>query len=76
MLSVKQGGIKYHFKSLWYDSTGDWTQVSRAIGEHSTHLDNEPVDLTISRLVNKSIVLKGSRDNLAPSHKLKTTSEN
>ena len=37
MLSVKQGGIKYHFLSLWYDSTGDWTQVSRAIGEHSNH---------------------------------------
>ena len=35
MLSVKQGGIKYHFYSLWYDSTWDWTQVSRAIGEHS-----------------------------------------
>ena len=34
MLSVKQGGIKYHFFSLWYDSTWDWTQVSRAIGEH------------------------------------------
>ena len=34
MLSVKQGGIKYHFKSFWYDSTWDWTQVSRAIGEH------------------------------------------
>ena len=34
-LSVKQGGIKYHFLSLWYDSTWDWTQVSRAIGEHS-----------------------------------------
>ena len=33
MLSVKQGGIKYHFLSLWYDSTWDWTQVSRAIGE-------------------------------------------
>ena len=32
MLSVKQGGIKYHFLSLWYDSTWDWTQVSRAIG--------------------------------------------
>ena len=31
MLSVKQGGIKYHFLSLWYDSTWDWTQVSRAI---------------------------------------------
>ena len=22
MLSAKQGGIKYHFLSLWYDSTG------------------------------------------------------
>ena len=33
MLSVKQGGIKYHFSSLWYDSTWDWTQISRAIGE-------------------------------------------
>ena len=30
MLSVKQGGIKYHFLSLWYDSTWDWTPVSRA----------------------------------------------
>ena len=36
MLSVKQGDIKYHFLSLWYDSTWDWTSVSRAIGEHST----------------------------------------
>ena len=35
LLSVKQGGIQYHFLSLWYDSTWDWTQVSRAIGEHS-----------------------------------------
>ena len=33
MLSVNQGGLKYHFLSLWYDSTWDWTQVSRAIGE-------------------------------------------
>ena len=24
MLSAKQGGIKYHFLSLWYDSTWDW----------------------------------------------------
>ena len=40
MLSVKQGGIKYHFLSLWYDSTWDWTQVSRAIGEHSNRLAN------------------------------------
>ena len=27
MLSVKQSIIKYHFLSLWYDSTWDWTQV-------------------------------------------------
>ena len=40
MLSVKQGGIKYHFLSLWYDSTWDWTQVSRAIGEHSNRQAN------------------------------------
>ena len=25
MLSVKQGGIKYHFLSLWYDMIWDWT---------------------------------------------------
>ena len=37
MLSVKQGRINYHFLSLWYDSTLDWTLVSRTIGEHSTH---------------------------------------
>ena len=35
MLSVKQGGTKYHFLILWYDSTLDWTQVFRVIGEHS-----------------------------------------
>ena len=37
MLSAKQGGIKNHFLSFWYDSTWDWTPVSRTIGEHSTH---------------------------------------
>ena len=35
LLSVKQGGIKYHFKSLWHDMTWDWTQVSWTIGKHS-----------------------------------------
>ena len=35
MLSVKQGGIKYHL-SLWHDATWDWTQVSRA-----TQLQNQ-----------------------------------
>ena len=34
--SIKQWGIKYHFKSVWYDSTWDWTQVSQTIGKHST----------------------------------------
>ena len=29
MPRVKQGGIEYHFLSLWYDSTWDWTQVSQ-----------------------------------------------
>ena len=36
MLSVKQGGIKYHVLSRWYD--WDWTLVSQAIGEHYTPL--------------------------------------
>ena len=36
-----QRGIKYHFLSLWDDLTWDWTQVSRAIGEHSKlHADS------------------------------------
>ena len=30
------------FLSLWYESTWDWNQVSRAIGKHSTHKANEP----------------------------------
>ena len=37
MLSVKQGSIKYHFLSLWYDSTKDWTPISWAIVEHANH---------------------------------------
>ena len=41
MLNVKQGGIKYHFLSLWYDSTWDWTQVSRAIAKHNSVLGEE-----------------------------------
>ena len=43
MVSVKQGGIKYHFLSLRYDSTWDWTLVSQTIGEHSIHYANGPV---------------------------------
>ena len=37
VLSAKQGGIEYHFLSLWCDSTRDLTPVSRTTGEHSTH---------------------------------------
>ena len=40
MLSVTQGAIKYDFLSLWYYSTWDWTQVTRAIGEYSNHHAN------------------------------------
>ena len=46
MLSVKQVVIKYHFLRLWYDSTWDWTPLSRTIGEHSTHKANESVTYT------------------------------
>ena len=38
MLSVKQGSIKYHFLSLCYDSTWDWTQVSQAIDDTLTNM--------------------------------------
>ena len=37
MLGVKQGGIRYHFLYLWYDSSWDSTPVSQIIGKHSTH---------------------------------------
>ena len=36
MLSVKQRDIKY-------DSTWDWTQVSRAIGEKFKHYANDQI---------------------------------
>ena len=36
-LSIKQSGIKCHFLSLWYDSTRDWTPVSRKIGKTLNH---------------------------------------
>ena len=40
MLSVTQRGIKYHFKSLRYDSTWNWTPVSWTISEHSNPYAN------------------------------------
>ena len=49
MLCVKQGGIKYHFLSLWYDLTWDWTPVSCAIGEYSNHYANGAVKHIVGR---------------------------
>ena len=40
MLSFKQGSIKHHSLSLWYNSTWDWTLVSQTIGKHFTHNAN------------------------------------
>ena len=40
VLSAKQDSIKYHFLSLWYDLTWDWTPVSRTIVEHFNHYGN------------------------------------
>ena len=40
VLSVKQRGIKYHFLSLWYDLTWDWTTISRTIDKHTNYYGN------------------------------------
>ena len=48
MLSVKQGGIKYHSFSLWCESTSDLTPVSRAIGVHSDRSDKR--DETVNHI--------------------------
>ena len=59
VLSVKQGGIKYHFLSLWYDSTWDWAQVSWTIGEHSNHYANCPVHIIKFNIKHLFAQLKG-----------------
>ena len=46
MLSFKQGGIKYHFLSLWYVSAWDWTPVSQTISKHST---TKPIYISYQR---------------------------
>ena len=35
MVSVKQGGNKYYFLSLWYHSTWDWTPASGPLANTS-----------------------------------------
>ena len=47
MLDAKQGSIEYHFLSLWYDSTWDWTPVSQAIGFVGKVFANDPGDLGV-----------------------------
>ena len=47
MLNTKRGSIKYHLLSLWFNSTWDWTLISRNIGEHFTHYANGPVYIYI-----------------------------
>ena len=54
LLSVKQGGIKNHFLSHWYDLTWDWNQVFWAIDEHSNHYAN------MNMLVKAKISIKNS----------------
>ena len=58
MLRVKQEGIKYRFLSLCYDSTWGWTQVFRAISEHSNHHDNVRSKYTIAFKLTFKVVLK------------------
>ena len=72
MLSVKQGGIKYHFLILWYNST--W-----AIGKHSNHHANvlgwvipKTKKLVLdAALLNTKVRIKGkveqSREGVVPS---------
>ena len=55
MPSVKQGDIKYHFLSLWYDTTWDWTPVSRTTGEHSTHYAKEDLGSIQGRIIPKTL---------------------
>ena len=47
MLSVKQGGIKYYFLSFWYDSTMNWTPISRTISELIRSMARSTIQLNI-----------------------------
>ena len=59
MLSIKQRGIKYHFLSLWYESTWDWTLVSWTSGEHSNDYANGLVHiyLIFFKGINPNVIL-------------------
>ena len=42
LLLMMQGGIKYHYLNLWYDSTWNWTPVSRSPGPLANTLPTSP----------------------------------
>ena len=60
MLSVKHAGIKYHFLNFLYDSTRDWTPVSRTFSELSTHKANGP---EVKTLYDKCMNINVQNDN-------------
>ena len=65
--NVKQGGIKYYFLCFWYDSVWDWTPVSPAIDEHSTH------SKTLKKQLHKNIKsMYHERDSLTSRPALKS----
>ena len=69
MLSVKQGGIKCHFLSLWYDSTWDWTPVSRAIGKHYhlyLYIKFQAIKVIVIILIiyNKNVIISNKKQHL------------
>ena len=45
MLSVKQGGIKYHFLSLWYDSTWLNPGLPGPLANTLTQIDVEKIEI-------------------------------
>ena len=65
MLSVKQGGIKYHFLSLWYDSTWDWTRSPRPL---ANTLTARPISGTFFPRWLKSIAIWTNNKNTIPHH--------
>ena len=57
MLSIKQEDIKYHFLSLWFDLTWDWTLVSYTIGKHSNHYINVTIIVLNLEIKERSQIL-------------------
>ena len=56
MMIVKQSGIMYHFLSLWYDSTWNWTPISRTIDEHYNIMTFTIIISTIFLIVDQDLI--------------------